>query len=124
MPLSRHDRELLVRWSRSRTLAARVVTRSRIVLLLGASQSVASVAAALGVAPSTVRLWRNRFLESGPQGLQKEAPGRGRKPVLDPTVRQALRAGADVGGGVSVRRHARELGVSAATVSRWRRRPD
>jgi transposase-like protein len=122
MPLSRHDRELLVRWSRSRTLAARVVTRSRIVLLLGASRSVASAAAALGVAPSTVRLWRNRFLESGPQGLLKEAPGRGRKPVLDPAVRQALRAGADAGGTVSVRRQARELGVSAATVSRWRRR--
>jgi transposase-like protein len=101
----------------------RVVTRSRIVLLLSENRSVASVAAALGVAPSTVRLWRRRFLESGPQGLQKEAAGRGRKPVLAPAVREALRADADVGSIVSVRRHARELGVSPATVSRWRRRP-
>ena len=120
--LSRADRELLVRWSRKRTLAARIVLRSRIVLMLGAGRSVAAVAAALRVAPATVRLWRRRFLDHGQHGLMKEAPGRGRKPALNPAVREALQAGAEIKDSPSVRSQATELGVSAATVSRWRRR--
>ena len=120
--LSRSDRELLARWSRKRTLAARVVLRSRILLMLGAGRGVAAVAAALKVAPATVRLWRHRFLEHGPQGLLKEASGRGRKPAMNPATREAVRAGAEVDGVPSVRTRARELGVSASTVSRWRRR--
>ena len=120
--LSRSDRELLARWSRKRTLAARVVLRSRILLLLGAGRGVAAVAAALRVSPATVRLWRRRFLEHGPEGLLKEASGRGRKPALNPATREAVRAGAEVDGFPGVRTRARELGVSASTVSRWRRR--
>jgi len=120
--LSRADRELLVRWSRKRTLAARIVLRSRIVLMLGTGRSVAAVAAALRVAPATVRLWRRRFIEHGPHGLLKEAPGRGRKPALNPAAREALQAGGDLKDSPSVRRQATELGVSAATVCRWRRR--
>ena len=120
--LTRSDGELLARWSRKRTLAARIVLRSRIILMLGAGRSVAAVAAALRVAPATVRLWRRRFLEYGPQGLLKEAPGRGRKPALNAAMREALRARDDVMGSASVRSQAGELGVSASTVSRWRRR--
>jgi transposase-like protein len=119
IPLSRDDREVIAGWSRSRTLPARVVLRSRIILMLGANRSATVVAAALGVAAATVRLWRGRFLEYGPGGLLKDAPGRGRKPALDLATREALRSGVGV---LSVRRRARELGVSAATVSRWRRR--
>ena len=96
--LSQSDRELLARWSRRRTLAARVVLRSRILLMLGAGRGVAAVAAALRVAPATVRLWRRRFLEHGPQGLLKEAPGRGRKPALNLAAREALVTDAQVRG--------------------------
>ena len=120
--LSQSDRALLARWSRRRTLAARVVLRSRILLMLGAGRGVAAVAAALRVAPATVRLWRRRFLEHGPQGLLREAPGRGRKPVLDLATREALVADTQGGGFPSVRTRAGELGVSASTISRWRRR--
>ena len=120
--LSQSERELLARWSRKRTLAARIVLRSRMLLLLDAGRSVAAVAAALRVAPATVRLWRRRFLEDGPQGLLKETPGRGRKPALNLAAREALRAEADIGGSPSVRSQATDLGVSASTVSRWRRR--
>jgi transposase-like protein len=119
--LSRHDREVIGRWSRSRTFPARVVLRSRIVLMLDANRGVTAVASALRVAPATVRLWRARFLASGPQGLLNEATGRGRKPTLDLATRETLRTEADVAGVPSVRSRARELGVSAATVSRWRR---
>ena len=119
--LSRHDREVIGRWSRSRTCSVRVVLRSRIVLMLDEHRGVTAVASALGVAPATVRLWRTRFLASGPQGLLREASGRGRKPMLDLATRETLRTEANVAGVLSVRRRARELGVSAATVSRWRR---
>jgi transposase len=120
--LSRSDRELLGRWSRKRTLAARVVLRSRILLMLGAGRDVTAVAAALKVAPATVRLWRQRFLEHGSQGLLREATGRGRKPVLNPAAREALRAGHGEKASPSARVKAGELGVSASTISRWRRR--
>ena len=120
--LSRSDRELLARWSRKRTLAARVVLRSRILLMLGAGRHVTAVAAALKVAPATVRLWRHRFLEHGSQALLTEAAGRGRKPVLNQAAREALRAGHGAKGSLSVRMKAGELGVSASTISRWRRR--
>ena len=120
--LSGSDRDLLTRWSRKRTLAARIVTRSRILLMLGAGHDVAAVAAALRVAPATVRLWRRRFLDGGPEGLLNEAPGRGRKPALNPATRDALRTEAAGEGSPSVRSQAVALGVSASTVSRWRRR--
>ena len=122
--ISVHDRETLRRWSRSRTLAARVVLRSRIILALGEGDGVTAVADALGIAPATVRLWRRRFEEHGPAGLQQDAPGRGRKPALDLVTREALGKASGVKGALSLREHAKELGVSAATVSRWRRRSE
>jgi transposase len=118
--ISKDDRLLLLKWSRSRTLAARVVLRSRIVLMLAEGGRVKAIAQELRISAATVRLWRQRFRERGPAGLQQDAQGRGRKPALDASVREALRTAA--GNSLSVRARARELGVSAATVSRWRRR--
>ena len=120
--VGREDRHLLLSWARSRTLATRLVQRSRIVLLLAEGQRVSDVARSLGISESTVRLWRSRFHAHGPHGLLNDAPGRGRKPVLPEAARDALRErgpGTDLG---TVRQQARELGVSPATVSRWRRR--
>jgi transposase len=68
--------------------------------------------------PATVRLWRIRFLQLGPDGLLSDAPGRGRKPSLDHDARQTLL----LSNPRSVRALAADLGVSAATVSRWRKR--
>jgi transposase len=118
--ISKPDRKTLEEWSRSRTLAARVVLRSRIVLQLADGEGVRAVGRALGVAPATVRLWRERFLEHGPPGLLKDAPGRGRKPALDPTVRETLRTAGNGVEPLAARALARVLGVSASTVSRWR----
>ena len=124
LQISVRDREVLRQWSRSRTLAARVVLRSRIVLMVAGGDGVKAVSDALRIAPATVRLWSRRFRERGPSGLLRDAPGRGRKPALDPAARQALRSAAGVGDGRTVRERARELGVSASTVSRWRRRSE
>jgi transposase len=122
--MSEHDQELLLKWSKSRTLAARVVVRSRIVLMLARGSAVKAVARELRVAPGTVRLWSKRFRELGPPGLLRDAQGRGRKPTLSHAARQALRAGHGVNEALTVRERARQLGVSASTVSRWRRRND
>jgi transposase-like protein len=116
------DRDLLYTWARSRTLATRLVQRSRIVLLLADGKRVTEVARSLGISETTVRLWRTRFLAHGPQGLLNDAPGRGRKPVLPQSARDALRVRHSESDVVTVRQQARELGVSPATVSRWRRR--
>jgi transposase len=118
--ISPSDRALLVKWSRSRTLAARIVLRSRIVLMLADGHAAKAIAERLGVTSGTVRLWKRRFREGGPQALLRDAPGRGRKPRLDATTRQALREG--LGHELTIQESARKLGVSASTVSRWRRR--
>lgn len=120
--LSAPDRALVTKWAGSQTLAARVVLRSRIILLLASSGSVRQVADALGVARGTVRLWQQRVNAHGPEALLRDAPGRGRKPILDPAIRQSLRTACGPDTGVSGRARAKELGVSASTVSRWRRK--
>ena len=93
------------------------------VLMLDDGAVVREVATALHVAPGTVRLWKRRFEISGVDGLKKDASGRGRKPTLSPAMRQALR-GLGTGLPTGIRACARALGVSASTVSRWRRRQD
>jgi transposase len=122
LSISHLERDVLLRWSNIRILAARVVLRSRIVLWLADGRGVGSVAASAGVAPGTVRLWRRRFSEQGLAGLLRDAPGRGRKPALGPEARTALRERTGMDAALTVRERARVLGVSAATVSRWRRR--
>jgi transposase len=124
LDVSTLDRQILQQWSRSRILAARVVLRSQIVLRLADGESVRAVGRGLRVAPATVRLWRRRFLELGPPGLLRDAPGRGRKPALDAAVRQTLRAAGNGFEPLAARTLARILGVSASTVSRWRRQRD
>jgi transposase len=93
-----------------------------IVLLSADRDSARAVAVAMGISPATVRLWRQRFSERGPAGLLRDAPGRGRKPALDPESLETLRRRFKAGAVVTTRERGRELGVSASTVSRWRRR--
>ena len=118
MILSSDQRARLQQLARTRTLAARIVLRSRIVLLLADGLSTNLVARQLSISPATVRLWCTRFVQLGADGLMHEAPGRGRRPTLDERARQMLLAD----DGQSVRALAGILGVSAATISRWRKR--
>ena len=87
------DRSALERTVRSKTSEQRRVLRARIVLLSAAGQPDRAVAQQLGVNRHTVRLWRQRFGEQGLAGLE-DAPGRGRKPVLDSKVKEAILTGA------------------------------
>jgi transposase len=82
----------LEQWARSRSLPARVVERSRIVLLAAEGKLDKEIAAQLGVSPHKAARWRNRFLDAGLEGLQKDAPRPGRTPRITPEiVREVIR---------------------------------
>ena len=119
-------RTTLERWTRAATTAQRVVRRSRIVLLALDGLSVDEIASRLGVSRPTVRLWIARFAHGGVEALRHDAPGRGRRPTIDPAVLRArLRDGNmldDSGRPLSVRRAAAFLGVSPSAVWRALRR--
>jgi transposase len=80
--LTIEQRSQLEKFARSRTMAHRTVLCARALLL--ATEGVANneIADTVGVNPNSVRLWRQRFVEQGVDGIGKVAPGRGRKPSL------------------------------------------
>jgi transposase len=79
--LTDDERSALGVLARSRTAAARLVTRARIVLAAADGTENQSIAAGLNVAEGTVRLWRNRFASQRLPGIERDQPGRGRKIV-------------------------------------------
>jgi transposase len=74
------DRATLERWSRSRSTAARLVERSRIVLLAAEGRENKDIAAELGVTRATVGRWRDRFANRGIAGIERDSPRGGRPP--------------------------------------------
>ena len=65
------------RFARSRTLAARLVERARIVLQAAAGKADVEIAQTLDITRQTVGLWRRRFAEQGISGIEKDAPRSG-----------------------------------------------
>jgi hypothetical protein len=80
--LSEAVRRKLKQQSRGRSTQARVVLRSRIVLLAAEGFENKQISAALKVAPRMAALWRDRFLELGIEGLLQDAPRPGRTPTI------------------------------------------
>jgi transposase len=119
-------RRKLEQQARGRSTAARVVLRSRIVLLAADGLQNKQIAAILKVAPRMVTLWRGRFLYQGIAGLLKDAPRPGRTPSITTEVTAILIAKTTLSTPAnatqwSTRTMAREMGVSKASVSRiWR----
>jgi transposase len=99
--------------------------RSRIVLLASEGHSVTEIARRLAVTPATVRLWCERFHRRGVGALEKDAPGRGRRPGMDKrTVVAVLRAMSTPPAGRvwTARTLAAAVGTSVSTVWRvWKR---
>ena len=75
-------RKELERLSRKRSMEARVVLRSRIVLLAVDGMQNKQIAEQLGVSTRMVGLWRGRFIEYGVEGLLKDTPRPGRTPKI------------------------------------------
>ena len=70
----------VARLARSRTAAARLVERAKIIELAREGQRVPAIARSLGVTEATVRLWVKRVNACGPDGL-RDAPRSGRPPT-------------------------------------------
>ncbi len=129
LELSVSDREVLERMARSGSEPFRRVVRAGALLALADGASVRSVARDLGSHQDTVRRWRDRFMESGPEGVGVVAPGRGRKPEIGEAVVEAIVADtlhsvpADGSAAWSTRSMAQRHGVGKDTVARiWRAR--
>ena len=126
--LTEEAREQLEAMSRSRTLEGRLVQRAKIVLLAAEGLSNRIIGARLGIDYRTVMCWQNRFREQGFEGIEKEVPGRGRKPriqaetVLD-VVEKTLQEKPEDATHWSLRRMAQVSGLSKSTVHRiWQSR--
>ena len=81
--LSEDHHKQLERWLAALGTPQQVALRCRIILGIAAGKAEVIVAAENGVNRKTVRLWRERFLTQGLQGLWEIAPGRGRKATYD-----------------------------------------
>ena len=81
--LSAEERETVKRVSQSRTAAARLVERTKIIALAAQGARVPAIAQELRLHPRTVRLWLKRFNAAGLEGL-KDAPRSGRPATYTP----------------------------------------
>jgi transposase len=119
-------RERLERWVRGATTPQRVARRSRIALLGLDGLGCDEIAARVGVSRATARLWVERFTRGGPEALLRDAPGRGRRALLDPlTLRDRLSSAHllnPTGQPTSLRRAAAHLRVSPSALWRALRR--
>jgi transposase len=82
--ISPEQREQLERWLAGYGTPQQLAMRCRVVLAAAEGVSEIGIAGRLQVNRHTVRLWRQRFVEQGPECLWEIAPGRGRKAVFGP----------------------------------------
>ena len=118
------QREVLGRLAKSRTAPAREVARARALLLAADGEPNTTIGDRVGVSPTTVKTWRDRFAQDGLKGLGGVRAGRGRKPrISQAKVAEIVRAtlhdkppGAETHW--SCRTMAKAQGISPATVQR------
>ena len=79
--LTDEETKTLTKWSRGRRTPARTVLRARIVLLGAAGLMNKEIGRRLGTDQQTVTRWRNRFVDKGLCGIEKDASRGGRKPT-------------------------------------------
>lgn len=112
--------------TRSTRTPAGLVQRARLILALADGATYAEVTARWGVAATSISRWKQRFAARGVAGLQ-DAPRSGRPDRLAPAVEARILALTQQPPPApvthwSVRRMARRVGVSPATVQRvWAR---
>ena len=107
----------------SRTAPYRDVQRARVLLMASEGFANTRIASEVGVAPMTVKAWRERFSEDGFKGFSSVRPGRGRKPSIpagkiEEIVRLTLHETPPGETHWSCRSMAARAGVSPATVQR------
>ena len=68
----------------------RIVKQAKVVLALAGGASIRSTATEFAVTTGTVMAWRDLFIAKGVNGLGVIGPGRGRKPVIEKSVIDAI----------------------------------
>jgi transposase len=120
------QRKELNGWAQSRTLPAGDVFRARLILALAEGQSYRQVASSLRTTAPTISRWKQRFEETGMDGLaarHKGSPPRVADAALQARIaRQTQRKPSDGSTHWSCRKMAATLGLSKSTVQRvWTR---
>jgi transposase len=124
--LGEEQQKTLEQWARGRSLPARMVERSRIILLAAAGNQDLEIAAELGISNQKAARWRKRFLNAGLEGLAKDAPRPGRAPTITTAavrrvIEKTTQSKPANATHWSTRRMAAAAGISEASVRRiWR----
>jgi transposase len=84
--LSPADRVALAGWVAGRNTPQKLVWRARIVLMWADGAGVTAIVRALGKTKKTAYRWRDRYIERGIAGLQRDASRPGRKKPLSAVV--------------------------------------
>ena len=117
------QKDQLEAWVRAPSMPQKIVLRSRICLLANAGASNRQIALELNTTRPTVLLWRNRFAQAGPPGLEHEPPRaessqRLGEVVVKQIVNTTLQTKPKDATHWSTRTLGRHLGVSHMTVAR------
>ena len=125
--LSSNQRSELSSIAQSRTLPAGYVFRAKLILMLAEGTSFNTIKRMLQTSAPTIIRWKQRFLESGLDGLDTYHPGQ-KATVLTPALRARILSAtrkkpSDGSAHWSCRKLATALGVSKNAVHRvWKER--
>lgn len=88
--LEEGERAELESLTRSRTTSVRLAERARIVLLADSGLQNIEIAEKLNVSRFKVSRWRERYLQHGLAGIEKDAPRPGRQPSISEAKRKKI----------------------------------
>jgi transposase len=118
--LTDEDESELAKLARSKGTSVRLAQRARIVLLAAQGLQNKDIAEQLGIGRVQVARWRERYLESGLEGIERDLP-RGAPPVkmdVAKLVELTTQSTPEAATHWSTRKMGAALGVSASTVMR------
>jgi len=87
--LTEEEKQTIQKWSQSRTEAARLVERAKIIRLASEGHHVPQIAEMVGINEKSVRKWLKRFAGQGPSGLE-DAPRSGSPSRYTPEVKAQI----------------------------------
>jgi transposase len=120
--LTEEQRKELTGWAHSRTLPAGDVFRARLILALADGMTYEAIKASLQTTAPTISRWKQRFEESGIEGLEPQHKGskpRTATPLVQAKIcRKVQQKPQDGSTQWSVRKLAAETGISRSSVHR------
>lgn len=121
--LTAKARDELIALTRSKLTSVRLAQRARIILLAADGLQNKDIAAQVGVRRNLVTRWRERYVQLGPAGIERDLP-RGAPPLrvdVARLVELTIESTPDAATHWNTRTMAAKLGVSPASISRhWR----